>query len=303
MDFSPSQLARRSLVDGVPFALVSVEIAQGSTPREAGAVMVVTAHAVAGTIGGGRLEWDAIAAARDMLHDASKSRANNHKLSLDIPLGPEIGQCCGGRVALSIQQGDAATMDALEAADRAASEARPAVLVYGAGHVGRALALALAPLPLRVLLVDVRAEELALSTDSRIERVLSSSLSDVAAGAPDGAAHAVMTHSHALDSLIAAAVLETGRHRYLGLIGSQTKKALFYRGFRDLGIPQEALAAIACPIGGVAVRDKRPSVIAALAAAEIVTALLGDVPERPAIRPRRAGIASGGPETTMAGRT
>ncbi len=275
MDRSPSQLARLSLTEGVPFALVAVDAVQGSTPREAGAIMVVTAQRVAGTIGGGRLEWDAIASARNMLAEASKTRAKNPAFFLDIPLGPEIGQCCGGRVRLSIRLGDADIVDWLEADERNAAAARPAVLIYGAGHVGRALALALAPLPLRVVLADIRAEELDQAMDARIERVLTPSLTDLAANAPAGAAHVVMTHSHALDSLIAAAVLEAGHHRYLGLIGSQTKKALFFKGFRELGIAPEVLAAIACPIGGAAVRDKRPSVIAALAAAEIVTALLG----------------------------
>ncbi len=275
MDRSPGQLARHSLAEGVPFAIVAVETAQGSTPREAGALMVVTADSAAGTIGGGRLEWDAIASARNMLCEQSKTRAKIPGFFLDIPLGPEIGQCCGGRVRLSIRRGDAAAVEALEIEERAAASSRPTVQIYGAGHVGRALALALAPLPLRVVLADVRPEELALATDQRIERVLATSLTDLAAGAPEGAAHVVMTHSHALDSLIAAAVLEAGRHRYLGLIGSQTKKALFFRGFRALGIAPEAMAAIACPIGGAQVRDKRPSVIAALAAAEIVTALMG----------------------------
>jgi xanthine dehydrogenase accessory protein XdhC len=274
MDRSPAELARRSLGDGAPFALVAVDSALGSTPREAGAVMIVTEQTTAGTIGGGRLEWDAIASARDMLRDSSKMRANP-VFFLEIPLGPEIGQCCGGRVRLAIRQGDAAVVAELEGAERATIAAQPTVIVYGAGHVGRALAQALAPLPLRVILADIRAEELALVDDRRIERLLATSLTDIAAGAPPGAAHAVMTHSHALDSLIAAAVLEGGRHGYLGLIGSRTKKALFLKGFRELGIAPEALAAIACPIGGATVRDKRPSVIAALAAAEIVTALLG----------------------------
>ncbi len=275
MDRSPGQLARLSLAEGVPFAIIAVETALGSTPREAGALMVVTADSAAGTIGGGRLEWDAIASARHMLREQSKTRAKIPGFFLDIPLGPEIGQCCGGRVRLSVRPGDAAAVEALDQTERAAESGRPTVMIYGAGHVGRALALALAPLPLRVVLADVRAEELALATDERIERVLAASLTDLALGAPAGAAHVVMTHSHALDSMIAAAVLEEGRHHYLGLIGSQTKKALFFKGFREIGIAPEALAAIACPIGGSAVRDKRPSVIAALAAAEIVTALLG----------------------------
>ncbi len=177
MDRTVTQLARTSLATGEAFAVVTVETAQGSTPREAGATMVVTEKAVAGTIGGGRLEWDAIAAARDMLAKESKSRARDASagptpIRLDIPLGPEIGQCCGGRVTLSVMPGDEALVLALEAAERAAAVARPTVVIYGAGHVGRALATALAPLPLRVVLADLRAEELGLCADDRIERVL-----------------------------------------------------------------------------------------------------------------------------------
>jgi len=277
MTLPPSRLARRCLASGEPFTVIAIASAEGSAPREAGAAMVVSAQAVAGTIGGGRLEWDAIAAARDMLKKAGKTRTNNETLYHVVSLGPDIGQCCGGRVRLAMTPGGLAETEALETMERAALEARPSVLIYGAGHVGRALAAALAPLPLKVSLADAREEELAAVADGRIERVRSDKLSDLAAAAPAGAAHAVMTHSHALDSLIAAAVLEQGRHAYLGLIGSRTKKALFFRAFRELGLPEAAIAQVACPIGGGAVRDKRPEVIAALAAAEIVTALLGGV--------------------------
>ena len=275
MDRSQSQLARLSLAEDTPFIVIAVETAQGSTPREAGATMVVTAAATTGTIGGGRLEWDAIAVARNMIVEASKTRTKIGNRRLDVPLGPAIGQCCGGRVELSLRIGDAVALDALLDAEQRAAAARPAVYIYGAGHVGRALALALAPLPFRIVLADVREDELAQIADDRIERVLTPSLSALASDAPEGAAHVVMTHSHAIDSMIAAAVLERNRHGYLGLIGSRTKRALFFKAFREIGVSEAVLSAVACPIGGEAVRDKRPAVIAALAAAEIVTALSG----------------------------
>jgi xanthine/CO dehydrogenase XdhC/CoxF family maturation factor len=96
----------------------------------------------------------------------------------------------------------------------------------------------------------------------------------LAESAPENAAHVVMTHSHALDSVIAGAVLERGRFRYLGIIGSRTKRNSFRRAFREIGIAPEMIARVVCPIGGSRVKDKRPEVIAALAAAEIATALL-----------------------------
>ena len=98
-------------------------------------------------------------------------------------------------------------------------------------------------------------------------------LLDEVEAAPAGAAFLVLTHSHALDFEICAAVLQRGDFAYLGLIGSRTKRAQFERGFRDLGIAQERIARLVCPIGGGRIRDKRPAVIAALVAAELLHAL------------------------------
>ncbi|MGL5116480.1 MAG: xanthine dehydrogenase accessory protein XdhC [Beijerinckiaceae bacterium] len=256
--------------EGTPAMIAIVACTAGSTPREEGAWIGVSASGVVGTIGGGRLEWDVIAFARSALDGV------NAQKSLSIPLGPEIGQCCGGRVDIRLVPLDDALLDTLAgkaAAERAAS---PEVWIHGAGHVGRALALALSPLPFQVTLLDQREDELARVDAPGVRRIVAERPSARVADARPGAAHVVMTHSHALDSLIAAAVLERGDFRYLGLIGSATKKALFLKGFRETGVPEAQIARVVCPIGGSAVRDKRPEVIAALAAAEITTALLGD---------------------------
>lgn len=124
---------------------VRVISARGSTPRDAGAEMFVGTRRVTGTIGGGQLEYMAIDRARQMLRN-DESRAE-----MDIPLGPEIGQCCGGRVRLLLDR------------DGPTPEDRQDVLIFGAGHVGRALALALQPLPVNASLIDGRPEELALA--------------------------------------------------------------------------------------------------------------------------------------------
>ncbi len=253
-----------------PFRRVTVSEAEGSTPRERGAAMLVSPTEVAGTIGGGRLEWDAIDAARAMLN------AGEAEKRMVVPLGPAIGQCCGGRVALAFDAPDDAALMRMADEESAAAALAPHVIIYGAGHVGRALAKALAPLPLVVTLADGRQDELDRANAPGATLLRSDGLAGLAEAAPEDASHVVMTHSHALDSLIAAAVLERNRFRYLGIIGSKTKRASFRRAFRGMGFPEPLIRRVICPIGGADLRDKRPAVIAALAAAEIARAALAD---------------------------
>jgi xanthine dehydrogenase accessory factor len=266
---SPAQAAQLFKKTNIGFVCVTVAAAEGSTPREQGAFMLVTPDSVLGTIGGGRLEWDAIDAARAML-SAGESRRE-----LLVHLGPSIGQCCGGRVALTLETLSDERIEAMLRDEAQQAGARPHVLIYGAGHVGRALALALAPLPFHVTLADSRDAELQRTQAAGVTLLRTDLPMALAQTAPDDAAHVVMTHSHALDSLIAAAVMERGRFRYLGIIGSRTKRNSFRRAFRELGLPAESIARVVCPIGRSDVKDKRPEIIAALAAAEIVEALLG----------------------------
>ena len=257
---------RRWLDAGEAVAHVAIAEATGSTPREAGAAMLVTRTEIAGTVGGGRMEWDAVARARALLA-AGEARA-----ALDIPLGPAIGQCCGGRVRLDIARADAETLAALEAAAGAARNA--AVLLFGAGHVGRALALALSPLPLSVRWIDGRAEEFGAEVPDGVTAIVSHEWERELAGAPAGTACLVLTHSHALDSLIVAAALERDDFAYVGLIGSRTKRLRFARAFRESGLSEERIARLVCPIGARFARDKRPEVIAAFAVAELLQASL-----------------------------
>ncbi|MBO0904411.1 xanthine dehydrogenase accessory protein XdhC [Jiella sonneratiae] len=246
--------------------LVTVETALGSTPREAGARMLVTAGGTAGTIGGGRLEFDAIDKARAMIAAAEA------EATCDVPLGPEIGQCCGGRVGLSFRRIDAAELAAMAEEEERRRARLPAVLVFGAGHTGRALATALAPLPLAVSLVDSRPETF-VGLPEGLSTVAAAMPESLVEGAPPGAAYVVMTHDHSLDFLIAAAALARADAAYVGMIGSATKRARFRRQLEAEGRAADA-ARLTLPIGGSALRDKRPAVIAALAAGEIVTCLL-----------------------------
>ncbi len=190
-------------------------------------------------------------------------------------LGPAVGQCCGGHVDLWLRRAAEAERAELEMAEAAAEAALPTVLLFGAGHVGRSLAAALAPLPLRLRWIDGRADEFPAAPPAGIEVVVTDRPLAEIEQAPAGSAAFVLTHSHSLDFTLCSAVLERGDFAYLGLIGSRTKRVRFERGFRELGISADRIAAMACPIGGSALRDKRPPVIAALAAAEVLLGLAG----------------------------
>ena len=263
----------RGFLDASPLAaLVEVTSVQGSTPREAGAWMLVSPDAIFGTIGGGQLEFMAIDAAREMFAAIGAGQASD-PLSLDVPLGPEIGQCCGGRVEISIKPADGAIREELVAASAAADAGRPHVYLFGGGHVGHALASALDLLPVHMVVVETRAEALEGMPDGAETR-LTAVPEEMVRDAPAGSAFVVLTHDHALDFLIVAAALERPDAAYVGMIGSKTKKATFRSWyFREAGGTEADFARLVSPIGGDRVADKRPAVIAALAAAEILIAL------------------------------
>ena len=253
-------------------ALVEVASAKGSTPREAGAWMLVSRKAIFGTIGGGQLEYMAIDKARSLLSAPTFRKFGTMKL--DIPLGPEIGQCCGGRVEVAIR-----CVDKLLASDliarAAAEEAKlPHVYLFGGGHVGHALASALSLLPMRTVVVETRTEELAGLPDG-VETRLTALPEEVVREAPAGSAFLVLTHDHALDFLIVSEALKRADAAYVGMIGSKTKKATFKNWFlKNAGGAEAEFARLVSPIGGDTVKDKRPAVIASLAAAELITVLM-----------------------------
>ncbi|MEQ1952856.1 xanthine dehydrogenase accessory protein XdhC [Mesorhizobium sp. CN2-181] len=192
---------------------------------------------------------------------------------LSIPLGPEIGQCCGGRVDVSIRQVDAELKADLLATVETEEARLPHVYVFGGGHVGQALAAAFSLLPLRMIVVESRAEALE-GMPSGIETRLTAMPEAAVRDAPVGSAFVVLTHDHALDFLIVAEALGRDDAAYVGMIGSKTKKATFRNWyFKTAGGTDSAFARLVSPIGGDAVKDKRPAVIAALAVAEIMTVM------------------------------
>ncbi len=255
---------------------VDITRVRGSSPREVGADMYVSASGIEGTIGGGQLEYMALDEARKMLKNGGKYAR------MDVPLGPEIGQCCGGRVEISLTLLDAATRADATARARAENRARPHVYIFGAGHVGRALADLFQHLPVRCVLVDSRAQELGLS-QAQVEKRLTPLPEAELRAAPGGSAFVVLTHDHALDFLLSAEALQRGDAAWVGMIGSATKRAKF-TGFARRNCDGLTTDALICPIGASGSRDKRPPVIAAAVVAEVIAALTSETtaqsPER-----------------------
>ncbi|MFQ5624919.1 MAG: xanthine dehydrogenase accessory protein XdhC [Paracoccaceae bacterium] len=246
--------------------VVTVAEARGSAPREEGAWMLVSPSGIFRTIGGGQLEYLAIDHARTMIRTGAEDE------TLSVPLGPEIGQCCGGHVSLHLQALDQERRSALVRQVDAELAGLIDVYIFGAGHVGRALAEALSLLPLRPVLVDTRAGELETAPDG-VETCLTAVPEAVVRDAAAGSAFVILTHEHSQDFLIAGEALARGDAAYVGMIGSRSKRASFMAWLRRQANSPVAADALVCPIGAAGLGDKRPEVIASFVAAEIMSAL------------------------------
>lgn len=261
MNMPLREAARHWAATGRDAMLVEVFEAKGSVPRDAGTRMVVDANQVLGTIGGGHLELQAIAFARERL--ASGERGAHTQ---SIALGPSLGQCCGGALTLRYSMLDAAALAAWP-------DTRPrfALQLYGAGHVGRAIVALLAGIDCRVWWIDEREDEFPPGAEPpHIRRVCVEPVEAEVAQAPPGASFLVLTHSHDLDLRIAEAILRRGDFGFFGLIGSRTKRSRFVHRFEQRGLPGDTIARMTCPIGVPGITGKEPAVIAVAVVAQLL---------------------------------
>lgn len=243
-----------------PYVLITVIGVQGSTPREAGSKMLVTVGETIDTIGGGHLEFAAIERARQLLLDGKNGQALEH-----FPLGARLGQCCGGRASLLFE---------------CFAARGPQVVLFGAGHVGRALAPLLAGLPLRLEWVDSRAAEFPEAIPEGARMRLLEEPEDAVHEAPPGSYFLVMTHNHPLDYAIAEAVLKRGDAGFLGMIGSRTKARRLQMRLEQHGYPAQVIEQLHCPIGLAEVPGKRPLEVAISVAAQVIARYHQDAPAR-----------------------
>lgn len=332
---------------GTPAVLVTVASIKGSAPREPGAKMIVTAGDAHGTIGGGHLEHQAIAIARDLIACGGGGSLRR------FPLGASLGQCCGGLVNLLFDPVLAAAdwLDTLATCRRGAipcvlvtathgtasagklvvtpdcaigtlgagldrqaveiarellaggegarlkqlgAPEAPAlflfepigasdfhIVLFGAGHVGRALVHVLAGLPCRITWVDSREDEFPRALPDNVTVACTDTPTcEVGAAAP-GTYFLVMTHSHALDQELAESILARSDFAYFGLIGSASKRRAFEKRMENRGVPPARFRDMTCPIGVPGIAGKEPAAIAVAVAAELLQA-----------RERRATAAS-----------
>ena len=295
-----------------PVVRVTITHCLGSSPREAGADMIVGARGFNGSIGGGKLEFMALQQARSMIEEGPGQAGSWPRRSDNFVLGEELRQCCGGVVWLLFEYFDAGHKPALrhlretlspdavlvheinstgpllvehtacepmmlkDADGRASRFIEPArkpatpLVIYGAGHVGRALVRVLEGTPFAVTWVDIKPERFPESVRDDVAKVILANPTDHVPAAPGGAFHVVMSHSHSIDLDICRAVLMTGRAGYLGLIASKTKKSKFLNRLRKDGVPDSALNVFHCPIGLGNWSSKQPSVIAISIAAQLI---------------------------------
>jgi len=263
-----SQLLSKLTQEGA--ILVSVTATRGSVPREAGTWMAVFPASLVGTIGGGRLELDAIGHARGLLI-ALKSPHVAPTERVLYRLGPSLGQCCGGEVELQYEYVSAA--DASSLRKRLAPHYQPLAL-FGGGHVGRALVHVLSTLPLQIRWIDSRDEIFPTTLAETVQCEHSDPVQSAVPHLASGSRVLVMSFSHAEDLDIVAACLTRQRARgdlpYIGLIGSKTKWASFRSRLIARGFSEAELAHVTCPIGIAGIADKRPEAIAVAVAAQLL---------------------------------
>jgi xanthine dehydrogenase accessory factor len=278
MDLAQPEVSRMNgLVDellarlarGEEGVLVRVVRTQGSAPREAGTWMAVWAEGLTATIGGGQLEYQATDEARAWLLGGAAIEGVRR-----YPLGPSLGQCCGGVVFLSYQRIAAADARALQTELLAHLEP---VALFGGGHVGAALARLLSTLPFKVRWIDSRDGVFPDALPAQIETEHSDPVQDAVAQLEPGSRVLIMSFSHAEDLDIVIACLKRLRARgdlpYVGLIGSKTKWATFGHRLEARGFTAQELARITCPIGVQGITGKEPEVIAVAVAAQLLQSL------------------------------
>ncbi|MES3012722.1 MAG: xanthine dehydrogenase accessory protein XdhC [Pseudomonadota bacterium] len=269
MNRTTRDTAQRWLNEARAAVVVEVTRALGSAPRDAGTRMLVSEAEAIGTVGGGHLELKAIEHAHEMLRSNALSPHSEH-----FPLGPALGQCCGGAVTLTYR-----ALDAHALARWPESAPLFHLQLYGAGHVGRAIATLLATLDVSVDWIDEREAEFPATTTlgtpwpDRIRRVCVDAVEGEVRLAKPGAFYLVLTHHHDLDLRITEAILRRGDFGYLGLIGSKTKQQRFIHRFEQRGIDAEAIARMTCPIGIQPIAGKEPELIAVGVVAQLLQRL------------------------------
>lgn len=237
---------------GKAYVVATIVGVTGSTPRNSGTKMVITHEDIFDTIGGGHLEHKVIKHAHKLLNSAEACQQLEH-----FQLGAQLGQCCGGDASVLFECFSATGAN---------------IILFGAGHVGKALIPILAGLPCSITWVDSRAEQFPDDVDAyaNVTAIVSENPAEEVAVMPANSYYIVMTHNHQLDFDISHNILKRADFAYSGLIASDTKWRRFQQRFQHRDIDKSLVARMNCPIGLTQVQGKLPMEVAVSVAGEII---------------------------------
>ena len=279
---------------------------RGSAPREIGANMLISDAQIWNTIGGGSLEFEVMRVARELIQKNNLKPTALYRKVINLALGPDMGQCCGGNVKVLLEILSRPDIDKLlKYSDKALPLVHPLksgipievsnstdirkfdnslkneffvlpiekkldpLFIYGAGHVGRALVKIIDNLDFDIHWVDIDEKRFPEGSAFNFSKVIALDPSLIASHAPNNAYHVIITHSHPLDEAICFALLSKNQFRFCGLIGSKTKNARFRSRLSKMGIIDEQLTRLTCPIGIDEINSKQPVKVAISIAAQL----------------------------------
>lgn len=251
---------------GAAYVLVTLLASAGSTPRDAGTKMVITDDSCFDTIGGGHLEHQVTAQARQLLTGGKQLQHIEH-----YPLASKLGQCCGGTTNVLFE---------------VMLEHTQHLAIFGAGHVAKALVPILAQLPLQIRWIDQRSELLSavdqqIDALNNVQTIFSDDPVECIEPMPEGAWVLVMTHNHQLDFELVSAALTRPDISYVGMIGSDTKARRFQTRFQRKGFEPQQINRLISPVGLTTISGKKPIEVAVSIAGQLIKKLQPEQPNTP----------------------
>ena len=224
---------------------------EGSVPSEKGNYMLISKEDIFGTIGGGHLEYLVINKSKELL----KNKIIKSEI-LSIPLGPGIGQCCGGYVQIKLTH----HKNGEESFENLSKNNN--LFIFGAGHIGQALSLKSLDLNFNVHLIDSRKNFLLMNEHKDIDYIFAKEPWKLIKNLSTDAYYVVLTHSHDYDFKIINEIFKYNKFKFIGLIGSKTKKNRFSNRLKNNGHNQKIIDTIECPVGIKIKQNKEPNEIA-----------------------------------------
>ena len=238
--------------------LITIIETKGSVPRNKNVKMIVSIDEQYGTIGGGELEYRTINEAINLLKDSSTKNK-----TLNYPLGPSLGQCCGGFIKIKLEKFNRG-QDLLKKNNlkNFITKNYKNLYLFGAGHIAQSLSIKLDGTGFNVFIIDSREDFLSKIKSKYVTKVLAKNPEIIINNAPAKTFYLIMTHSHQIDLSICSSLLKKNDFSFIGLIGSKTKKNKFFKRLKNMGHKQEIINKIEIPIGLKGIEGKEPDIIA-----------------------------------------